>query len=87
MIHEGLDFLQGELNRLNIRYYPTEANFFLVDVETNADDVFEGLLTKGVIVRSMASYGFSEHIRVNVGLHRENKRLIKALEQTMRQCI
>lgn len=85
IIHDGLDYLTGELDRLDIRYFPTEANFFLVDVEAKADDVFQRLLTMGVIVRSMASYGFPDYIRVNVGLAEENRRLIDALEKTLRQ--
>ena len=82
-IHTGLDFFQEELGRLNIRCFPTQANFFLVDVKKNAEAVFQQLLTKGVIVRSMASYGFPEYIRVNVGLPRENQRLINELKQIL----
>jgi histidinol-phosphate aminotransferase len=79
LVHDGLSFLYGELNRLGVIYYPTQANFFLIDVKTDADSVFKRLLELGVIVRSMSSYGYPEYIRVNVGLPAENKRLIHAL--------
>ena len=82
-IHDGLDFLHKELERLNIRYFSTQANFFLVDVKMNADEMFQRLLKRGVIVRSMSSYGFPEYIRVNVGLPHENQRLINALKEQM----
>ena len=82
-VHEGLNYLYVELDRIGIRYFPTQANFFLIDAGRNADMVFENMLRKGVIVRSMSSYGYPEYIRVNTGLPEENKRLIQALEQVL----
>ena len=82
-MHEGLDYLYAELKRLGIRYFPTQANFFLIDAGRNADNVFEDMLKKGVIVRSMTSYGYPEYIRVNTGVPAENKRLIETLEQVL----
>ncbi|MFC1856404.1 histidinol-phosphate transaminase [Thermodesulfobacteriota bacterium] len=77
--HHGLDSLYDSLDTLGIKYFPSQTNFFLIDVQKNADQVFEQLLQEGVIVRSMTSYGFPEYIRVNVGLPEENVRFIKAL--------
>jgi histidinol-phosphate aminotransferase len=85
LVHDGLAFLHGELERLRIPYFPTQANFFLIDVKTNADDVFKRLLEMGVIVRSMSSYGYPGYIRVNVGLFAENQRLISALERVSKR--
>lgn len=80
-VHEGLDFLYAELDRAGVRYFPTQADFFLIDAGQNADMVFENMLKQGVIVRSMSSYGYPEYIRVNTGLAEENKRLVQAIEQ------
>ncbi len=58
----------------------------MVDVGSrgkSADDVFKKLLPLGVIVRSMASYGYSQHIRVNIGKPEENIRFLEALEQVL----
>lgn len=82
-VHDGIDYLSAELDRMGIRYFPTQANFFLIDTAKNADTVFDEMLKKGVIVRSMASYGYPEYIRVNAGLADENKRLIQALSQVL----
>jgi len=81
LVHEGLDFLYESLDRMNIKYFPTQANFFLIDVGKNADEVFEKMLRQGVIVRSMTSYGYPNFIRINVGLHEENVRFLNALEK------
>ncbi len=83
LVHEGIDFMQDSLKRLGIRYFPTQANFFLIDVKKDADEVFEKMLGHGVIVRSMTSYGYPQYIRVNAGLHDENVMFIKALEKVL----
>ncbi len=83
MVHEGLDFLYNSIERLGIKYFPTQTNFFLIDVKKDADEVFTSMLKQGVIVRSMTSYGYPEYIRVNVGLYEENVRFVKALEKVL----
>ena len=83
LIHKGLEFLYKALDKLGLTYYPSQSNFFLIDVKTSADDVFEKLLRQGVIVRSMTSYGYPRFIRVSVGLPGENDRFISALTKVM----
>lgn len=78
-VHRGLAYLSKALIRIGLTVYPTQANFILVDVGQSADTVFNCLLKQGVIVRSMASYGFNRCIRVNAGLSEENERFIEAL--------
>jgi len=79
--HKGLDYLHAALDRLGIKYFPTQTNFFLIDVEKDADEIFESMLRHGVIVRSMKSYGYPQYIRINVGLAEENARFIEVLEK------
>ena len=81
--HKGLDYLNAALDRLGIKYFPTQTNFFLIDVAKDADEFFESMLRHGVIVRSMKSYGYPQYIRINVGLAEENARFIEALEKVM----
>jgi histidinol-phosphate aminotransferase len=83
LITEELNFLWKELKGLGIRFFPTQANFFLIDTGKNADEVFENMLRQGVIVRSMTSYGYPEYIRINAGLHDENVRFLEALEKVI----
>lgn len=85
LIHSGLRYLYGELDRLGIRYYPTQTNFFLIDVARDAKFVYEKMLRQGVIVRAMTAYGYPHYIRVTVGLPEENKRFIAALEKILNE--
>lgn len=84
LVHDGLDFLYHSLDRMGVKYFPTQANFFLIDVAKDADEVFERMLKQGVIIRSMTSYGYPHYIRINVGLQEENVRFIKALEKCLK---
>ena len=83
LVHEELDFLYAGLERLGVNYFPSEANFFLIDVEADADEIFEAMLRRGVIVRSMASYGYPRYIRVTAGLRSENERFLAAFAAVM----
>jgi cytidylate kinase len=83
LVHEGLDSLQRGLDRMGLPWHPTQANFFLVDLERDADGVFQEMLRQGVIVRSMAEYGFPTCIRINAGLPEENRRFLEALEKVV----
>jgi histidinol-phosphate aminotransferase len=54
-------------------------------VQEDADTVFERMLTEGVIVRSMRSYGYPNFIRMSVGLPRENERFVAALAKVLKR--
>ncbi|MFZ1200301.1 MAG: histidinol-phosphate transaminase [Desulfobacterales bacterium] len=84
LVHSGLDDLFARLDAIGVRYFPTQANFFLIDVRTDADAVFDRLLAEGVIVRSMRSYGYPHYIRVNAGLPAENDRFVTALGRVLK---
>jgi histidinol-phosphate aminotransferase len=73
------DYLRREVDELGCRSYPTETNFFLIDVQGNADKLYQAMLYKGVIVRSMSAYGFTNFIRVTFGTEEENKRFLTCL--------
>jgi histidinol-phosphate aminotransferase len=83
LVHDGLRQLAGALDQMGVRHHPTQANFFLIDLDRPADLVFEQMLRRGVIVRSMRSYGFERTIRINVGLPEENERFITALKAVL----
>jgi histidinol-phosphate aminotransferase len=82
-VHKGLDFLYREVEKLGLRYFPTQTNFFLIDVERDAKSVFEKMLRRGVIVRPMTAYGYPNCIRINVGLPEENRRFVEALRKAL----
>lgn len=83
VVLEGRAWVCRELERLGLSYTPSQTNYILIGVNRPARDVYQAMLREGVIIRAMDEYGFSEHIRVNVGLPEENQRFIKTLAQVM----
>jgi histidinol-phosphate aminotransferase len=77
---KGMAYLSRELERLGIRYWPSQANFLFVDVGRDGRAVYEKLLAHGVIVRPI---GGPRHLRITIGLDKENERLVKALEEIL----
>ncbi|MBU1340390.1 MAG: histidinol-phosphate transaminase [Proteobacteria bacterium] len=83
--HEGIDFLSDELKALGIYSLPTQSNFMMLDLKTDATQVFQEMLKLGVIVRSMKSYGFDTFLRVNTGTKKENMTFIAALKKVLKK--
>ncbi|GGY65406.1 histidinol-phosphate transaminase [Marinobacter zhanjiangensis] len=79
----GLQQLEAGFSELGLEWIPSAGNFVAVDVGDKAQDVFEGLLEQGVIVRPVAGYGMPRHLRVTVGLPEENERFLRALARTL----
>jgi histidinol-phosphate aminotransferase len=75
---EGVAYLTAELEALGIEVWPTDANFILARA---GDGVHDALLREGIIVRPLASFGMTDHIRISVGLPEENERLVKTLKR------
>ncbi|RMF95524.1 MAG: histidinol-phosphate transaminase [Candidatus Schekmanbacteria bacterium] len=79
----GKDFLYKELEKLNLDFVPTEANFILIDCKADCDEIFLKLLKLAVIVRPMKGYDFPTSIRVTIGTAKDNKRFISSLERIL----
>ncbi len=77
----GKKYLYKELKSIKINFVPTEANFIYIIFEDKiALQLYGNLLKEGVIVRPMGP----REIRVTIGLHKENKKLIKALKKILK---
>lgn len=85
LVARGRKYLYRRFKRCGFRYVPSQANFILVDVEQDAQKVFEAFLKEGVIIRSMKAYGLPTWIRVTVGRRSENARFIRTLRKIKAQ--
>lgn len=80
---EEMDWLFKEVKKLGCMPFSSHTNFFLIDVGGDATTLYDAMLYKGVIVRSMKAYGFFDYIRITIGTHAENQRFIGALGQCL----
>lgn len=84
VVSEGRRYLEIEFAKMKLAVVPTVTNFMLVDLETDANAVYEKLLRKGIIVRSMRAWGLQTFIRVTIGKKEENKRFIQTLKEILK---
>ena len=86
LVEAGLAQLQAALPALGVRLFPSAGNFVLADVSgggLSGQQVYEGLLRHGVIVRPVGGYGLPRCIRITIGTAAQNQRLIDALRQCL----
>nr|WP_249023437.1 histidinol-phosphate transaminase [Planococcus salinarum] len=76
---KGRDFLYTSFEKLGLAYTETTANFILVQVGPDGEDVYGQLMAHGIIVRYGKTWGLPEHIRVTIGTEEENELFIKTL--------
>ncbi len=75
-----LQRIEDAVTGMGLTVTPTYTNFILIDLKgRSGQDVYEGLLDHGIIVRPMAAYGLPGTIRVTAGLTEENEMFLAAL--------
>jgi histidinol-phosphate aminotransferase len=80
VVLEGRAFLSAELARRGYSFPASQANFLLLRV-SDTEAVRSRLLRAGLIVRDGAAVGFPGHLRISVGTHEVNLRLLAALDE------
>ena len=86
LVEAGLAQFQEALPALGVRLFPSAGNFVLADVSAgglSGQQVYEGLLRHGVIVRPVGGYGLPRCVRITIGTAGQNQRLIDALRQCL----
>lgn len=82
-VEEERQFLYKSFDRLNLKFIKSCTNFILIQMDRNAGDIVKKLLSKGIIVRDMSGWGLNNYFRVTIGNEKENKTLVKALEEVL----
>ncbi|MBM4340312.1 MAG: histidinol-phosphate transaminase [Deltaproteobacteria bacterium] len=84
LVCEGRRYLYKELDRMGVRFVPSEANFIFIDFEREIEGVFKSLLREGIIIRPGRSWGYPTCGRVTIGRMADNRRFIKALKKILK---
>lgn len=80
---EGREQLYKALTEFGIRYTESMSNFVLVEFGQKAKEIYEELLSHGVIVRYGDTWGMPEYIRISIGTYDENEILIEAIRSIL----
>jgi histidinol-phosphate aminotransferase len=81
----GKTYLEQELKQLNLTYFPSEANFIMIDCKISGDEISNFLMENGIIVRSGSLLGFTNMIRYTIGTSEDNEHFISLLHQKLMQ--
>ncbi|MGG1573834.1 histidinol-phosphate transaminase [Fictibacillus sp. NRS-1165] len=77
---EGLQQFYDFCKARGLDYYPSQANFILIDFKQDSNLLFQHLLERGYIVRSGAALGFPTSLRITIGDKEQNSEIIEHLE-------
>jgi len=83
---EGKKYLYAELDKLGLEYKKTEANFIFTNMKKPADEVFLKMMSEGIIIRPLTSFGLPQAIRASIGTPEQNEKLMLALRKTNPLC-
>ena len=76
-------WLSEALQQRGPRVFPSQTNFVLVEFGANTALIEAALTAQGVVLRPMGGYGLGDCLRVTVGTHEENERLLVALDKVL----
>lgn len=76
----GMQQLQQGLDALGLKYLPSSCNFVTIDCQRDSQEIYQGLLNKGIIVRPLKQYGLPNHLRVTIGTTQQNTRVLDNLQ-------
>jgi histidinol-phosphate aminotransferase len=81
----GKASLPPALRALGLTVVPTDANFVFVpfESETVVNDVYNGLLRLGVIIRPLKAFGLPQCVRITIGTAEQNTILLKSLQKVL----
>ncbi|MDD9893728.1 MAG: histidinol-phosphate transaminase [Gammaproteobacteria bacterium] len=79
----GLVQWKAACDKLGLAYLPSLGNFLAINVQQDGQALFDVLLRKGVITRTVGVYGMPEWLRVSIGTAEQNDFAIKALQEAL----
>ncbi len=79
----GLRYLAEGLKDSGLTVVPSEANFVMtvMESERQADEMFETLLKRGIIVRPLRAFGLPHCLRVSTGTDEDNRMCVEGFRK------
>jgi len=80
---EGRDYLSKAFDELGIHYWPSQANFFIIDPPLPEMEFTDKIMDEGIMVRPVSQFGAPGKVRITIGNQEANEALVKALRKIM----
>ena len=81
LVKKERDILYKKLDKLDLKYWKSQANFVLIKPKMDANELVELLQKEGIMIRPVASFGAPDCVRVTIGTSEANTAFIRALEK------
>ncbi len=79
----GMKFLSDGLRAIGLNVVSSEANFVMVVLPdaAHASRLTTDLLTQGIIIRPLASFGLPNCVRISIGTDEDNERCVETIQK------
>lgn len=81
----GKALVERTFGEMSLHLYPSQANFYALEVPVTATRAYEDLLQRGIIVRSGDALGMPGRLRITIGSPEENALLVEAIAELLPQ--
>ncbi|MEM1259190.1 MAG: histidinol-phosphate transaminase [Bacteroidota bacterium] len=78
-VHEGRKYLADAFIPLGIRFWPSQANFFIIDPPLPEMEFTNKLMQQGIMVRPVSQFGAPGKVRITIGDQEANEALVSAI--------
>jgi histidinol-phosphate aminotransferase len=76
--------LQRGLRNLGLRFFPSAANFILLNLGARAKQVVASLARQGTLIRDRSSdFGGQGYVRITIGTLSQTRRVLRQLKQSL----
>jgi len=79
---EGRTYIAKAFDQLGIKYWPSQANFFIIDPPLPEMEFTDKMMEEGIMVRPVSQFGAPGKVRITIGDAEANAALVKALQNT-----
>ncbi|TVZ15448.1 pyridoxal phosphate-dependent aminotransferase [Maribacter sp. MAR_2009_72] len=84
LVKEERGFVLYGLDTMNIKYWPTQGNFVLIDPPINDMEFTIFLEKRGIMVRPVGNFGAPGKVRISFGTRKANKALLATMEELIK---
>ena len=79
LIKKERPYIYSELNKMGIKYWPSQSNFILIKPNMDTGEFEDKMLAEGIMVRQANMFGAPGCVRVTIGTREANDAYLKAL--------
>ncbi|MFD2100769.1 pyridoxal phosphate-dependent aminotransferase [Flagellimonas iocasae] len=82
-VKEGRSYIAQVFDELGITYWPSQANFFIIDPPFPEMEFTDKMMEEGIMVRPVSQFGAPGKVRITIGNQEANEAFSKALHKVM----